>query len=124
MRQTWRAGYGSRSVSEPAFDQNQAGEKEARRAARRTIAAYHEQQLSLLLERVREGFARLDAGEIDVFELDELIHRYKRSARELWKFCGQTGSQWLTAARTIEFVREQGAELPDWWAAGEPRRGG
>jgi hypothetical protein len=33
---------------------------------------------------VREGFARLDAGEIDAFELDDLIHHYKRSARELW----------------------------------------
>ena len=123
-RQTLACRYRSRSVSEPAHERNQTGEKEARRAGRRTIAAYHEQQLSLLLERVREGFARLDAGEIDVFELDDLIHRYKRSARELWKFCGQTGSQWLTAARTIEFLREQGAELPDWWAAGEPRRRG
>jgi hypothetical protein len=40
---------------------------------------YHEQQLGLLLEGVREGFARMDAGEIDAFELDELIHRYQRS---------------------------------------------
>jgi hypothetical protein len=31
-----------------------------------------------LLDRVRDGFARLDAGEIDVFEMDELIHRYKQ----------------------------------------------
>ena len=74
----------------------------------------------MLLEHVRAGFARLDGGEIDAFELDELIHRYKRSARELWKFCGQTGSDWLMAARTLEYLREQGDELPDWWAAGEP----
>ncbi len=86
------------------------------------IGEYHEQQLRLLLERVRHGFDRLDAGEIDAFDLDELIHRYKRSARELWKFCGQSGSQWLSAARTIEFLKEHGEELPDWWAAGEPRR--
>lgn len=48
----------------------------------------------MLLERIRDGFARLDAGQIDVFELDDLIHHYKRCARELWKFCGssaQTG---------------------------------
>ena len=89
-------------VNDPCVDRTQAEDKQARRAARRTIAEYHEQQLRLLLERVREGFRRLDAGEIDAFELDELIHRYKRSARELWKFCGQTGGQWLTAARTIE----------------------
>ena len=57
----------------------------------------------------------------DAFELDELIHRYKRSARELWKFCGQTGSDWVTAVRTLEFWAQRG-EVPDWWAAGEPRR--
>jgi hypothetical protein len=111
-------------VTDPAVERKQAEDKQARRAARRTIAAYHEQQLRLLLERVREGFRRLDADEIDAFELDELIHRYKRSARELWKFCGQTGSQWLTAARTIEYLTERGEELPDWWVAGEPRRRG
>jgi hypothetical protein len=110
-------------VSDPAGEHKLADDKQARRAARRTIAAYHEEQLGLLLERVREGFGRLDAGEIDAFELDELIHRYKRSARELWKFCGQSGSQWLTAARTIEYLAERGEELPDWWAAGEPRHG-
>ena len=80
-------------------DQEQVGEKARRRAAGKTIAAYHEQQLGLLLEHVREGFARMDAGEIDSFELDELIHRYKRSARELWTFCGQTGSDWVRAGR-------------------------
>jgi hypothetical protein len=100
----------------------QIGEKARRRAARETIAAYHEEQLGLLLEHVREGFRRMDAGEIDAFELDELIHRYKRSARELWKFCGQTGSDWVRAVGMLEMLREQGEELPDWWVAGEPRR--
>ena len=57
----------------------------------------------------------------DATAFDELIHRYKRSARELWKFCGQTGSDWVTAVRTLEFWQQQG-EVPDWWAAGEPRR--
>ena len=101
---------------------DRSGERAERRAARQTIGAYHEAQLRLLLDRVRDGFARLDAGEIDAFDLDELIHRYKRSARELWKFCGQTGSGWVRAVRTLEFWREQGEELPDWWEAGEPRR--
>ena len=73
---------------------------------------------------MRHGFARLDAGEIDAFELDDLIHRYKRSARELWKFCGQSGSEWLTAARTLEYLEEHGEPLPDWWAASEPRARG
>lgn len=82
----------------------------------------HEQQLRRLLERVREGFARMDAGEIDPFELDDLVHRYKRSARALWKFCGSSGSEWERAAQTLDYLREHGEELPDWWAAGEPRR--
>jgi hypothetical protein len=75
----------------------------------------------VLLDRVREGFARLDAGEIDAFDLDDLIHRYKRSAHELWKFCGSSGSEWERAATTLAWLREQGEE-PDWWDAGEPRR--
>jgi hypothetical protein len=89
--------------------------------ARALIADYYEQQLLALLEHVRDGFTRLDRSEIDAFELDELIHRYKRSARELWKFCGQTGSSWERAARTLEWLCEEGEE-PDWWQAGEPRR--
>lgn len=84
------------------------------------IGAYHEKQLRALLEHVRDGFARLEAGEIDPFDLDDLIHHYKRSARELWKFCGSTGSQWERAARTLELLRDNGEE-PDWWQAGEPR---
>jgi hypothetical protein len=60
-----------------------------------------------LLERARDGFARLDAGEIDAFELDELIHRCKRPARELWKFCGSSGSGSERAASMLAFLREQ-----------------
>ena len=74
-----------------------------------------------MLEHVRAGFARLDAGEIEAYELDELIHRYKRSARELWKFCKLSGPK--TAAPTLTWIREHDEEEPDWWEAGEPRRG-
>jgi hypothetical protein len=100
---------------------DQAGERARRRAARKVIDAYHDEQLRALLERVRDGFARFDAGEIDAFELDDVIHRYKRSARELWKFCGSSGSEWERAARTLAYLREQDDE-PDWWEAGAPRR--
>lgn len=47
-----------------------AGERARRREARETIGAYHEQQLRALLERVRDGFARLD----DVFEKVAVNH--------------------------------------------------
>ena len=98
-----------------------SGEKAQRRAARELIAAYHQQQLRALLDRVREGFAQFDAGDIDEFELDDLIHRYKRAAVELWKFCGSTGGQWLQAASALAYLRERGEE-PDWWARSAPRR--
>ena len=76
--------------------------------------------ISVRRRECREGFARLDAGEIDPFELDDLIHHYKRSARKLWSFCGSTGSQWEHADRMLKFLRESGQE-PDWWQAGAPR---
>jgi hypothetical protein len=92
-----------------------------RRAARELIGAYHQEQLRSLLEDVRAGFIGLDAGEIDEFDLDDLIHHYKRSATELWKFCGSSGGQWLQAARMLGYLRERGEE-PDWWQAGASRR--
>ncbi len=98
------------------------GEKARRRAARKMIGEYHETQLRLLLDHVRDGFDQLAAGEIDPFQLDELIHRYKRSVQKLWTFCGSSGSGWERAALTLEGLREQGEEEPDWWAAGEPAR--
>lgn len=108
-------------LSEHGHRPHRTSDRAKRRAARQTIGAYHEAQLRLLLDRVRDGFGRLDAGEIDAFELDEQIHRYQRSARELWNFCGQTGSDWIRGVRMLDFWQEQG-ELPDWWEAGEPRR--
>jgi hypothetical protein len=81
------------------------GEKAERRVARELVGDYHESELARLLEHVRDGFARYDAGELDAFELDDLIHRYKRSGRELWKFCAVSGGHAVGVARTIEDVR-------------------
>ena len=100
---------------------SRAAEKARRREALEIVVRYHEEQLLKLLEHVREGFCKLDAGEMDAFELDELIHRYKRSTKELWKFCQITGIDAERSARTLAWLRENGDE-PDWWAAGEPRR--
>ncbi len=52
-------------------------------------------------------------------ELDDLIDRYKRAARELWKFCGSSGSEWERAVRTLALLRDSGEE-PNWWQAGAP----
>ncbi|MDE3206385.1 MAG: hypothetical protein KGQ66_19430 [Acidobacteriota bacterium] len=97
------------------------GEKAQRRAARKMIAAYHDEQLRLLLNHIRDGFAEFDAGEIDVFDLDEIIGHYKRSAAKLEKFCGYSGAQWLRAARNLTYFRDEG-DKPDWWEAGTSRR--
>jgi hypothetical protein len=58
--------------------------KPERRAARAAVGAYHEAELARLLEHVRGGLARYDVGELDAFELDDLIHHYKRATQKLW----------------------------------------
>jgi hypothetical protein len=78
------------------------------------VEAYLEHQLRDLLERVREGFARLDSGEIGVVELDDLIRRYAQAARDLRDFCGSSEEDFVKTARVLEFLREQGGET-DWW---------
>src|SRR3954451_22589473 len=100
----------------------QAGPSKAeRRAARAAVGAYHETELARLLEHVREGLERYDAGEIDAFELDELIHHYKQAAQKLWTFCIGGGAHVYSTARTLDWLSEQG-ELPDWWEQATPRR--
>ncbi len=94
--------------------------KAERRAARASVGAYHEAELAALIGHVRDGLVRYDAGEIDAFEFDELVHQYKRATQKLWGFCSGSGVHVETAARTLEWLREQD-DLPDWWAAGEPR---
>lgn len=95
--------------------------KSQRKADLAMVLAYHEEQLGLLLERVRDGFVRLDAGEIDAFELDAVIHHYTRSAKELWKFCGNGEARVEWAVGSLEYARDSG-QLPDWWAVGDPER--
>jgi hypothetical protein len=70
---------------------------------------------------VRAGFARYDAGEIDAFELDELIHHYKRATQKLWSACVGGGRHVEGMARRIEWEAVHG-EPTDWWALAEPRR--
>ena len=84
------------------------------RANRALIAAYHEAQLANLLGRVRAAFVAYDAGQLDAFGLDDIIHGYKRAASKLWSFCVGTGGQVEMAVRTLEWLRAEGNE-PDWW---------
>jgi hypothetical protein len=72
--------------------------------------AYHQEQLRALPEHVRDDFARLDTGEIDEFELDDLPPPQARcqEALELLRI------QWLQAASALEYMRgvaRRGARL-------------
>ena len=88
------AGAMSESVGGPGH----ARERAERRAARRAIGVYHGSSSVPLLS------VRLDASEIDAFELDDLVHR--SSGRRA--SCGQSGSGWLSAARTLQCLQGQG----------------
>ncbi len=45
-----------------------ASSEKAKCRERAIVGAYHQEQMRALLEHVRDGFAQLDAGEIDEFE--------------------------------------------------------
>jgi hypothetical protein len=99
------------------------GSKESRRVARALVATYHEAELAGLVEHVAEAIERYRSGELDVHDVDEVIHRYHKATQELWKFCfrGGSGAYAETVAATLEHLTA-GGERPDWWAAAERRR--
>lgn len=89
--------------------------KSDRRAAREAVAAYHEEQLGQLVRQVQLAIERFQAGEINAFEVDELIFQYSRAAKELWKFCN-LGNVEITA----RMIRDN--QPDDWWERGARRR--
>ena len=89
--------------------------KSDRRAAHETVAAYHEDQLGELVRRVELATERFQAGEIDAFEVDEVIFQYSRAAKELWKFCNMGQVEF-----TARIVRDEPPS--DWWDRGARRR--
>ena len=99
--------------------------KARRRTARALVATYHEAELAGLVEHVAEAIERYRAGELDVYDVDEVIHRYHKATQELWKFCfrGGSGAYAETVAAALERLTEEG-DRPDWWAAAERRRSG
>jgi hypothetical protein len=97
--------------------------KSERRAARERVSAYYGGELAKLVEHVENAIARYRAGEIDVIDVDDVIHRYSKAARELWKFCwsGGGGSHVLFVAGTLEIWAAEADEI-DWWEEAERRR--
>ena len=95
--------------------------KAQRRADQATLLAYHEASLAELLDHILAALVEYDAGKLDAFAVDGVIHRYTRAARALWKICAVSGVQAETTVRTLEWWRERG-EAPDWWRAAEGRQ--
>ena len=108
-------------VAEDSDSDRQTAEKAERQAARELVHTYHRTELRKLLDHVRAGFARLDSGDIDEFELDDLIHQYKKAAAKLWSFCGTSGNQWVQAANALRRLGDSGEPTRDWWAEAQPR---
>jgi hypothetical protein len=97
--------------------------KAERRAARERVSAYYEAELAKL-DRVEDAVRRYRAGEIDVHDVDAVIHRHSKATRELWKFCwsGGSGSHMVFVARALEAWAAEADEV-DWWEEAEkPRR--
>lgn len=89
--------------------------KAERRAARGAVAAYNEAELAKLVERVGEAVDGFRTGQLDAFEVDQVLFQYSRAAKELWKFCN-LGPAELTASLIT-------SDPPiDWWERGTPRR--
>lgn len=79
------------------------------------VAAYHEEQLGDLVRHVAQAAERFNVGELDAFEVDEVIFQYSRAAKELWKFCTLVNVE--IAARIID-----DGPPSDWWERGARRR--
>jgi hypothetical protein len=60
--------------------------KRIKRLVREWAEIAHHRDLRKALSELREQFERWDRGEIDSFELNELVHRFHQgTAREIWK---------------------------------------
>jgi hypothetical protein len=90
-------------------------DKSDRRAARDTVAAYHEASLTALARHVCDAADQFRAGALDVSGLDRVIHQYHRASQELWKFCA------LDDAEFTSSLIAQGAPI-DWWDRGARQR--
>ena len=100
------------------------GSKQSRRVAQALVATYQEAELAGLVEHVAEAIERYRAGELDVHNVDEVIHRYQKATQELWKFCflGGSGTGAESVAATLDHLTAEG-KRPDWWMVAERGRG-
>jgi len=89
--------------------------KSDRQAASEAVVKYHENQLASLQEHVGAALECFRNGELDAFEVDQVLFQYSRAAKELWKFCNFGDPEFAT-----DLVRER--PIVDWWERGAPRQ--
>ena len=88
--------------------------KSERRVARSVVAEYHQAELDDLVARVGEAIDRYRVGDLDAFDVDQVLFQYARAAKELWKYCN-----YLQVEIEAAMIREQPPH--DWWERGAPR---
>lgn len=89
--------------------------KSERQKAREEVAAYHEGELSRLVTCLGEAIDKFRAGELDAFDVDQVISQYSQAAKSLWKFCNIRNVE-----ITARFVRDEPPR--DWWDRTAPRQ--
>jgi hypothetical protein len=92
-----------------------ASGKSEQRAARLVVADYHHAQLGELVARIGEAVDRYRAGELDAFDVDQVLFQYSRAAKELWKFCN-----YLQVEVAAAMIRDQ--PPGNWWERRAPRK--
>lgn len=86
------------------------------------VEAYHQRCLGELADRVADAVDGRRAGRLDVFEVDQVIHRYHQAARRLWNFCDvASGAGAVITAGLIADMAAAG-EAIDWWQQADQRR--
>ena len=88
--------------------------KSDRQAAREAVAAFHEAQLGGLVAHLGSAVDGFRSGQMDAFDVDQVLFHYARAAKELWKFCN-LGDLELVAG----LVRDRSPV--DWWDLGTPK---
>jgi hypothetical protein len=90
-------------------------DKSQRRVARAVVEEYHGAQLEELVAHVGETVDRHRAGELDAFDVDQVLFQCSRAAKELWKFCN-----YLQVETAAAIIQEQSPH--DWWERAAPSK--
>jgi hypothetical protein len=88
--------------------------KAKRRQARDAVVDYQEARLAELVAHVTEAIDSFRGGELNAFDVDQVLFQYSRAAKELWKFCNLID---------VEITARHVHESPsiDWWERGAPK---